>query len=328
MLPEPNEPNPLPVPAQRPPGVHRPVLLDEVVSWLAPVEGSVLVDGTAGAGGHARVLAQRVGTTGRVIGLDRDPEMLDLAGQATCGLPVTLVESAYSDLAAVLDDLGLGLVDGVLLDLGLSSDQLAWTHRGFSFTVDGPLDMRYDPGAGGPTAADLVKTLKEEELARIFFEYGEERFSRRIARRIVETRKTETIATTARLAELVRRSIPGKWGPIDPATRAFQALRIAVNDELAHLDAILARLPDRLKPGGRVAIISFHSLEDRRVKHAFRNDPRLLVLTRKPVTAAPAEVATNPRARSAKLRVAERCPNQDGTTVPPNPRPAGMRPMR
>ena len=328
MLPEPTEPNPQPVPAQRPLALHRPVLLDEVVSWLAPGEGSVLVDGTAGAGGHARALAQRVGATGRVIVLDRDPDMLALAEQATRGLPVTLVESAYSALGDVLDDLGLGPVDGVLLDLGLSSDQLAWTHRGFSFTADGPLDMRYDPGGGGPTAADLVKTLRGEELARIFYEYGEERFSRRVARRIVETRKTETIATTARLAELVRRSIPGKWGPIDPATRVFQALRIAVNDELAHLDAILARLPGVLKPGGRAAVISFHSLEDRRVKHAFRDDPRLHVLTRKPVTAAPAEVATNPRARSAKLRVAERCPNQDGPTVPPNPRPAGTRPTR
>jgi len=328
VLPEPTEPNPRPEPPPEPAAVHRPVLLDEVVSWLAPVEGAVLVDGTAGAGGHTRALALRVGTTGRVIALDRDPAMLALAQQSTCGLPVTAVASSHSAVGAVLDDLGLGPVDGLLLDLGLSSDQLAWTHRGFRFTADGPLDMRFDPGGNGPTAADLVNTLREEELARIVFEYGEERFSRRIARRIVEARRTGKITTTGRLAELVRRSIPGKWGAIDPATRTFQALRIAVNDELAHLDTTLALLPDVLRPGGRAVVISFHSLEDRRVKHAFRDDPRLAVLTRKPVTATPGELATNPRARSAKLRVAERCPTQDGPTEPPYPRPTGTRPRR
>jgi 16S rRNA (cytosine1402-N4)-methyltransferase len=335
VLPEPTEPNPQAGPAEPlaaagvgASAMHRAVLLDEVVSWLAPRDGSVLVDGTAGAGGHTRALAGRVGTTGRVIGLDRDPAMLALAREATRGLPVTLVEAPYSEVGEVLLDLGLGPVDGVVLDLGLSSDQLAWTHRGFSFATDGPLDMRFDPDGGGPTAADLVNTLREEELARIFYEFGEERYSRRVARRLVETRRTERITTTGRLAELVRRSIPGKWGPIDPATRVFQALRIAVNDELEHLDATLARLPDVLRPGGRAVVISFHSLEDRRVKHAFRDDSRLHVLTRKPVTASPGEISTNPRARSAKLRVAERCPIQDGPTQPPNPRSTGPRPPR
>jgi 16S rRNA (cytosine1402-N4)-methyltransferase len=303
--------------------VHRPVLLDEVVTWLAPAEGMVLVDGTAGAGGHTRALAERVGSSGRVIGLDRDPDMLAFAAEATRGLPVTLVNVPYSAVKEVLDDLGLDAVDGLLLDLGLSSDQLAWTHRGFSFAADGPLDMRFDPEAGGPSAADLVNSLKEEELARIFYEYGEERFSRRVARRLVEARKAERITTTGRFAEIVRRSIPGKWGPIDPATRAFQGLRIAVNDELGHLDAVLALLPDVLRPGGRAALISFHSLEDRRVKHAFRDDPRLNVLTRKPVTASPEELAHNPRARSAKLRVAERCPTKAGPTDTPKPRRTG-----
>ena len=306
-----------------PVAVHRPVLLDEVVTWLAPAEGMVLVDGTAGAGGHTRALAERVGSSGRVIGLDRDPDMLAFAAEATRGLPVTLVNVPYSAVKEVLDDLGLDAVDGLLLDLGLSSDQLAWTHRGFSFAADGPLDMRFDPEAGGPSAADLVNSLKEEELARIFYEYGEERFSRRVARRLVEARKAERITTTGRFAEIVRRSIPGKWGPIDPATRAFQGLRIAVNDELGHLDAVLALLPDVLRPGGRAALISFHSLEDRRVKHAFRDDPRLNVLTRKPVTASPEELAHNPRARSAKLRVAERCPTKAGPTDTPKPRRTG-----
>jgi 16S rRNA (cytosine1402-N4)-methyltransferase len=178
--------------------------------------------------------------------------------------------------------------------------------------------MRFDPDTE-TTAAVVVNTWSEEDLARLFYEYGEERYSRRVARRIVAARRLEPIATTGRLAALVRQSIPGKWGPIDPATRVFQALRIAVNEELEHLAAALADLAGWLKPGGRAAIISFHSLEDRRVKTAFRDDPRLAVLTRKPVVATAQEVAVNPRARSAKLRVAERCPNQVGPPVPRNP---------
>jgi 16S rRNA (cytosine1402-N4)-methyltransferase len=297
------------------------VLVDEVLDWLQPRDGSVLLDGTAGAGGHTRALAERVGAGGRVIGLDRDPDMLAMAAEATRGLPVTLFHAAYDEAATVLEELGLGSVDGILLDVGLSSDQLGQAGRGFSFASDGPLDMRFDPGEGGPTAADLVNGLSEPELARVFFEWGEERYSRRVARRVVEARKLGRIETTGRLAEVVRRAIPGKWGPIDPATRVFQALRIAVNDELGHLDAALAGLPDLLRPGGRLAVISFHSLEDRRVKHAFRDDPRLHVLTRKPVTATPEELASNPRARSAKLRAAERCPITSGPPTPPSPRP-------
>jgi 16S rRNA (cytosine1402-N4)-methyltransferase len=298
-------------PIENPGTVHTPVLRDEIVSWLDPREGAILVDGTAGAGGHTRVLAQAVGTSGRVIALDRDPEMRALAARAVEGLPVTLVEASYAELPDVLANLGIGpeAVDGLVLDLGLSSDQLAWAHRGFSFANEGSLDMRFDPESGDPTAAELVNTLDETELARIFFEYGEERHSRRVARRIVEARRAEPFQTTMQLAAVVRRSIPGKWGKIDPATRVFQALRIAVNHELEQLDRVLSVLPDLLKIGGRAAIISFHSLEDRRVKHAFRNEPRLRVLTRKPVTARPEEISQNPRSRSAKLRVAERCPS-------------------
>jgi 16S rRNA (cytosine1402-N4)-methyltransferase len=213
----------------------------------------------------------------------------------------------------VLDDLDIPLVDGILLDLGLSSDQLQWHSRGFSFTHDGPLDMRFSPDLE-MSAADVVNDLSTEDLANLIFQFGEERHSRRIARRIVEERRVSRITTTARLAEIVRKATPGKWGPIDPATRTFQALRIHVNDELEHLDAILEDGPELLRPGGRLAIISFHSLEDRRVKHAFRNDERLSVLTKKPVVASADEVATNPRARSAKLRVAERCSNTTTTT--------------
>lgn len=284
----------------------------EVLEWLAPREGSILVDGTAGAGGHTSLLAARVGSTGRVIGLDRDPDMLAFARSATQGLPVTLVHASYRQAREVLDELEIDAVDGILLDLGLSSDQLAWEQRGFSFNRDGPLDMRFDPETED-SAADLVNSLPESELADIFYHYGEERHSRRVARRIVEARRTEKITTTGRLAELVRRSIPGKWGQIDPATRVFQALRIAVNDELGQLDSILADLPSILKPEGRAVIISFHSLEDRRVKHAFRDNPELTVLTRKPIEAAEREIAENPRSRSAKLRVAERCPEPTGT---------------
>ena len=313
----PNEPA-LPLDEPPPTPVHRPVLLDEVVSWLAPEGGSILVDGTVGAGGHASALASLVGEGGRVIGLDRDPEMLALAESAVEGLPVTLVNASYADLWNVLDRLEIDGVDGIVLDLGLSSDQLAWPHRGFSFAGDGPLDMRFDPRTR-ESAADLVNDLEEKELADLIFEYGEERHSRRIARRIVEARRVEPIVTTARLAEVVRKGVPGKWGAIDPATRTFQALRIAVNGELEGLDRFLLDVASYLRPGGKAAIISFHSLEDRRVKHSFREDPGLTVLTRKPVTAGDEELAANPRARSAKLRVAQRCPDPNGPTTSPSP---------
>lgn len=307
---------PLPLDETSTNSVHQPVLLAEVVAWLAPSEGSVVVDGTAGAGGHASALARLVGTSGRLIGLDRDPEMLELAGRAVEGLPVTLVNASYADLGKVLDRLEIDGVDAILLDLGLSSDQLAWPHRGFSFAEDGPLDMRFDPRTR-ESAADLVNDLAEKELADLIFEYGEERHSRKIAKRIVEARRVEPITTTAWLAEVVRKGVPGKWGIIDPATRTFQALRIAVNAELEQLDQFLADLAGYLNPGGKVAILSFHSLEDRRVKHSFRDDPGLTVLTRKPVTATDEELATNPRARSAKLRVAQRCPDPIGPTTSP-----------
>jgi 16S rRNA (cytosine1402-N4)-methyltransferase len=300
-------------PEPRRAAVHRPVLPAEVVAWLEPREGSVIVDGTVGAGGHAALLAARVGTAGRVVGLDRDPDMLALAAGATRGLPVELVHAPYDRIGEVLAERGLDGADGIVLDLGLSSDQLAWPGRGFSFAADGPLDMRFDPTGDDPTAADLVNGLPEGELADLIYQHGEERHSRRIARRIVEERARGRIETTGRLAEVVRRGVPGKWGPIDPATRTFQALRIAVNRELERLDAALAGLAGWLRPGGRAAVISFHSLEDRRVKWALRNDPALHVLTKKPIEATSEEVRHNPRARSAKMRVAERCTSPSPT---------------
>ncbi len=206
-----------------------------------------------------------------------------------------------------------------LLDLGLSSDQLAWSERGFSFAADGPLDMRFDPNAS-LTAAEVVNTWKEEELANLFFEYGEERYSR--ARGEADRRRTADRADhdDRPVGRDRSQKYSGEVGPIDPATRVFQALRIRVNDELDHLESILEQLPDLLRPGGRAVIISFHSLEDRRVKVAFRDDPELKALTRKPVTASAEEIAVNPRARSAKQRVAERCPIQEEPPLPSHDR--------
>jgi 16S rRNA (cytosine1402-N4)-methyltransferase len=285
---------------------HVPVLPAEVLEALAPAAGQLIVDATVGAGGHARLLAELLGPTGRLIALDCDPAMLDLARQRLEGLIVTLVPANFDQLRVVLDELHLVAVDGVLADLGVCSDQLDAAERGFSFQQAGPLDMRLDPSTGEPATA-LLRRLNERDLADIFWQYGEERFSRRIARRIVETRRHAPLETTEQLAELVRRCVPrprGRRAAIDPATRVFQALRIAVNDELGALDRFLQALPGCLKPGGRAAVISFHSLEDRRVKQAFRDRQQWQVLTRKPVQATDEEVRHNPRARSAKLRAA------------------------
>lgn len=250
------------------------------------------------------MLAEAVGPNGRVIALDQDETMLARAAPGLAGLPVTLKRANFDQLPAVLVELGIEQVNGVLADLGFSSDQLDDPNRGLSFRTDGPLDMRLNPDAG-ETAADLVNRLSEEALANVIYEFGEERLSRRIAKRIVERRAKKPFETTAELADAVRSCVPRKGG-IDPATRTFQALRIAVNDELGSLDRLLSALPDVLASGGRAGIISFHSLEDRRVKYAFRNADVWTVLTKKPVEAGDAEVAANPRARSAKLRVAMR----------------------
>jgi 16S rRNA (cytosine1402-N4)-methyltransferase len=288
---------------------HVPVMPAEVLQLLAPAPGQIVVDATVGGGGHTRLLAERVASTGRVIGLDQDAAMLENAGSGLEGLPVTLVHENFDRLPHLLAQLGIAQVDGVLADLGFSSDQLERAERGFSFQQAGPLDMRLDPQAGGETAGDLLRRLNERDLADLIYEYGEERFSRRIARKIVETRQHTPLETTEQLAELVRRCVPrprGRRPMIDPATRTFQALRIAVNDELGALDRLLAALPASVRPGGRVAILSFHSLEDRRVKQAFRNRDFWEVLTRKPWQASEEEIRSNPRARSAKLRAARR----------------------
>ena len=291
---------------------HVSVLPVEVLAALAPASGEILVDATVGAGGHSRLLAERVLPGGRLIGLDCDPAMLDLARSRMAGLPVQLIQAPFSRLREVLDELNIDAVDGVLADLGVCSDQLDAAERGLSFTQPGPLDMRLDPATGEPASA-LLRRLNERDLADLIYSYGEERFSRRIARRIVEVRRREPLQTTEQLAELVRRCVPRpprsrdrRRPAIDPATRVFQALRIAVNDELGELERLLKVLPECVRPGGRVAIISFHSLEDRLVKQAFRDRSIWEELTRKPVQAGEEEVRNNPRARSAKLRAAVR----------------------
>jgi 16S rRNA (cytosine1402-N4)-methyltransferase len=288
------------------PTQHVPVLREEVIEWLRPQPGQIFVDGTLGGGGHTRLLAEAVGKTGTVIGVDRDPLSVERAASELGDLPVRAVQANYSDIPEILDQLDIKSVDGIVLDLGLSSDQLVDDERGFSFQSAGPLDLRFDPTRGEP-AWKLIERLSAEHLAELIFRYGEERFSRKIAQRIVETRRKAPIRTSADLAALVRRTVPrSQVDRIDPATRTFQALRIAVNDELKWLEVALRRLPDCLRPGGRLAVISFHSLEDRLVKEAFRNDSRLQVLTRRPIRPTESESADNPRSRSAKLRVAER----------------------
>jgi 16S rRNA (cytosine1402-N4)-methyltransferase len=287
--------------------VHIPVLLHAVVDGLGPKPGMVIVDGTLGGGGHSRALAEHIAPDGLLIGLDRDPAAIDRCARFLKGLPVRLAQANFCDLPEVLQALAISQVDGVVLDLGLSSDQLADAERGFSFSTEGLLDLRFDTTEGTP-AWRLLERLSAEHLADLIFEFGEERFSRRIAKVIVERRRESPVRTSRELADLVARVVPRSQDTerIHPATRTFQALRIAVNDELKSLEIGLRRIPDCLKKQGRLAIISFHSLEDRRVKEAFQGDARLKAVTRRPIRADDGEILQNPRARSAKLRVAER----------------------
>ena len=285
--------------------VHVPVMPGAVIEWLAPQPGGVFVDGTLGGGGHAKLLAAHVGPTGTVIGIDRDPMAIEAAEFNLSGMSMRIAQGNYCDIPEILKSIDMEFVDGILLDLGLSSDQLADHKRGFSFSSDGPLDLRFDTTRGEPTWR-WIHRMSAEDLADVIFNYGEERYSRRIARSIVEKRRLSPIRTTAEMAALVRRCVPSSKDRIDPATRTFQALRIASNNELKSLEIALRRLPNCLKTGGRLAIISFHSLEDRPVKEAFRDDPRLEVLTKKPLRPSEEEIKQNPRSSSAKMRVAAR----------------------
>jgi 16S rRNA (cytosine1402-N4)-methyltransferase len=292
--------------------MHAPVLVAEVISQLAPARGGLFVDCTLGAGGHTRALLDAGAT--RVLGFDRDRTAHTLAAETLHDRldRVEMVHADYRSLGDALDARGIASVDGgILADLGVSSMQLDDAERGFSFRVDAPLDMRMDRDTGLPASA-LLQTVDEAALADIIYQFGEERFSRRIARGIVRARESAPIATTGQLAAIVRRAVPSRgWQRIDPATRTFQALRIWVNRELEGLDAFIRVAVSRLLAGARLAIIAFHSLEDRIVKHTFRAlaqapEPLVALITRRPIEASEDEIARNPRARSAKLRVAER----------------------
>ena len=290
---------------------HVPVLIAEALSFLQPERGGVFLDCTVGLGGHSRALLEAGAT--RVIGFDRDADALASARRTLSAWSgrVDLVHDDYRNFEAALDERGVPHVDGALADLGVSSMQFDSEGRGFSFMRDEPLDMRMDR-TRGETAADLIARSEEAELADTIFGYGEERFSRRIARAIVRERSRQPIVTTGRLAEVVRRAVPHRGHQrIDPATRTFQALRIWVNRELDGLDRFLEAAARRLREGARLVVISFHSLEDRIVKHTFRSlaqrgEAGIAILTKRPVVPGDEEVARNPRARSAKLRAVER----------------------
>ena len=306
---------------------HIPVLLEETLELLAPARGGVFIDGTLGGGGHAEAVLNRLPETGRLIGIDRDWEAVRAAGErlASYGSRFTALHGNFFDMKALLSEIGVSQVDGILLDLGVSSHQLDTQTRGFSYKTDAPLDMRMDQGAA-LTAKDVVNTYSEAELTRIFFAYGEERFSKRIAERICSIREQYPIETTLQLAQIVRDAIPGKYRnePQHPARRTFQALRIEVNGELSGLDRAVEQACDLLQKGGRLCIITFHSLEDRIVKQAFRRfenpctcppsapicicgkEPKAKILTKKPLTASEQEEAQNSRSTSAKLRCIEK----------------------
>lgn len=306
---------------------HLPVLSEEVLHWLRPQPGGVFLDGTLGGAGHARLILDSAPGS-RLIGVDRDPAALANAAQvlAPYGNRVSLHHAEFDQATVVLAQLGIAALDGMLLDLGVSSHQLDTPERGFSFRFEAPLDMRMNPEVG-MTAAEVVNQLEEEPLRQLFFDLGEERYSRRIVARIVARRQQEPITTTTQLADLVRDAVPGGHRPdrIHPATRVFQALRIYVNDELGQVRRGVNAAIDLLKPGGRLVVISFHSLEDRIVKQLFRaraqgcicpprlpicqcrHQPDVVLLTRKGVKARATEIDINQRSRSAILRAVQRC---------------------
>jgi 16S rRNA (cytosine1402-N4)-methyltransferase len=297
-----------------PPTGHDPVLLQEVLHGLPPQPGQTFIDCTLGRGGHASAISQRLGPDGLLVGLDVDPRNLEFAQQrlATAPCRVRLFHANFAELEDVVEQLGANVpIHGILADLGLSTNQLFDPHYGLSFAQDMPLDMRIDPRIS-TTAADFIRDLPEQDLANVLYELAQERYSRRIARKIVEARRISPITSTERLAELVRSAIPSRERSrekIDPATRTFLALRMKVNREMENLDALLDQAPRFLTRGGRLGIISFQSMEDRKVKQAFRFAEQtglVRIVTPKPLTPSEAEITANPRSRSAKLRIAER----------------------
>lgn len=314
---------------QATPGGHVPVLYHELLDLVRPAPGGRYLDGTVGLGGHASGVLEAAGGRAELLGLDRDEQALALCRKRLEGAPgrATLINLPFSRFEEALDELGWDLVDGAYIDLGVSSLQLDSPDRGFSFLADGPLDMRMDPSWGGESAADLVNRAREDELKKIIGSLGEEPMGGRISRAIIEARGKKPIETTLELAEIVKAAYPAKMRATarrHPATRTFQALRMAVNRELEELEEFLRCIIDRMRPGARLVVISFHSLEDRMVKRFFRDMarscvcpkeqplctctgyPKLKVLTKRPLTAGKEELDVNPRSRSAKLRAAER----------------------
>ncbi len=291
------------------PEIHKSVLLKEILEYLNPSDGHIYVDGTLGLGGHTQEILKQCGPKGKVVGFEWDSEALSLARERLeeFGNRTLLIPASYSEILSGLEEAGITTIDGLILDLGVSSLQLDRGARGFSFQTDAPLDMRMDRSRK-ITAAYLVERLSKDELADVFYNYGEERQSRRIASHIVAARKRDAILTTGQLATIIAMSIPKKYHPkkIHVATKVFQALRIAVNGELENLVKLLSDAPEIMGSGARIGVISFHSLEDRIVKRLFASNPAYKLVTRRPVTASAEEILKNPRARSAKLRVATR----------------------
>ena len=312
-------------PRERAAGEHLPVMVDEVLNYLDLEKGKVIVDGTVGSGGHAEAIARRISSGGRLIAVDRDQQaILQSKGRlAPLAAQVSYYREDYRDIRPILDDAGIDLVDGVLLDMGVSSLQLDDPERGFSFRGEGPLDMRMD-ASEGETAADIVNSASEDELTRIMYSYGEERWARRIARFIVESRERKPIETTGELVKVIENAVPAgaRRGGKHPARRTFQALRIAVNHELDGLEEAIRSAVFCLAETGRIVVLSYQSLEDRVVKNTFNSlargpdflpgpprppePPIVKILTKRPVTPGEEERESNPRSRSAKLRAAER----------------------
>lgn len=289
--------------------IHQSVLLAEVLEYLNPQSGCIYMDGTMGLGGHTQAILRKSSPDGRVIGFEWDENAISRSRirLAEFGERLTVVRRNFAEISEGLAETGVHALDGLLIDIGLSSLQLEMGDRGFSFQRDEPLDMRMD-SRRDVTAASILANCSEEELADIFFYYGEERQARRIAEEVVTQRRIEEIRTSKQFATLVARAVPRRFHPqkIHVATKVFQALRIAVNTELENLARILDEAPSLLKPGARFCVISFHSLEDRMVKRKFRANPELEVLTQRPIVAGAEEIAANPRSRSARLRVAQR----------------------
>jgi 16S rRNA (cytosine1402-N4)-methyltransferase len=290
---------------------HRTVMCREVIDAIAPRAMGRYADVTLGGGGHGEAILDASGPDGLLVGVDRDPAALEASRTrlAPFGARAVLMHGSMSELRALLDEAGVARLDGIIADLGVSSPQLDSPERGFSFSHDGPLDMRMDP-TRGPTARELIAELDEEELANVIYQLGEEHKSRRIAHALKRAEVDGTLSTTGDLKRAVHRVTGPKRGRIDPATRTFQALRIAVNRELDEVASLVAEAPDLLADGGVIAVIAFHSLEDRIVKRAFRSDARLSPLTKRPLVASDEEREHNPRSRSAKLRAARRVPRE------------------